>query len=84
MINYLQTLNGISAENNSTIVFPVPIDIMSSFLQVIVNLQSISFPSSISDSGPEQSHTPPAASPDQHAGQSQGGIHSIVLCYLID
>ena len=31
-LRYLQTLNGISAENNSTIVFPVPIDIMSSFL----------------------------------------------------
>ena len=26
---YLQTLNSISAENNSTIVFPVPIDIIS-------------------------------------------------------
>ena len=33
-LRYLQTLNGISAENNSTIIFPVPIDIMSSFLQV--------------------------------------------------
>ena len=29
---YLQTLNSISAENNSTIVFPVPIDIMSTFM----------------------------------------------------
>ena len=28
-LRYLQTLNSISAENNSTIVFPVPIDIMS-------------------------------------------------------
>ena len=33
-LRYLQTLNGISAENNSTIIFPVPIDIMSSFMQV--------------------------------------------------
>jgi len=32
-LRYLQTLNGISAENNSTIIFPVPIDIMSSFMQ---------------------------------------------------
>ena len=31
-LRYLQTLNGISAENNSTIIFPVPIDIMSSFI----------------------------------------------------
>ena len=28
-LRYLQTLNSISAENNSTIVFPVPIDILS-------------------------------------------------------
>merc|ERR1719216_167401 len=32
-LRYLQTLNGISAENNSTIIFPVPVDIMSSFMQ---------------------------------------------------
>ena len=32
-LRYLQTLNGISAENNSTIIFPVPIDIMNSFMQ---------------------------------------------------
>ena len=28
-LRYLQTLNSISQENNSTIVFPVPIDILS-------------------------------------------------------
>merc|ERR1711971_574590 len=33
-LRYLQTLNGISAENNSTIIFPVPIDIMSSILDI--------------------------------------------------
>ena len=32
-LRYLQTLNSISAENNSTIVFPVPIDIMSELLE---------------------------------------------------
>jgi len=32
-LRYLQTLNSISAENNSTIIFPVPIDIMASFMQ---------------------------------------------------
>merc|ERR1711997_928110 len=31
-LRYLQTLNSISAENNSTIVFPVPIDIISNFM----------------------------------------------------
>merc|ERR1712168_1156342 len=31
-LRYLQTLNSISAENNSTIVFPVPIDVLTSFL----------------------------------------------------
>ena len=32
-LRYLQTLNSISAENNSTVIFPVPIDIMSSFIK---------------------------------------------------
>ena len=32
-LRYLQTLNSISQENNSTIVFPVPIDIISNFMQ---------------------------------------------------
>merc|ERR1712088_825835 len=32
-LRYLQTLNNISAENNSTIVFPVPVDIMATFMQ---------------------------------------------------
>ena len=36
-LRYLQTLNSISAENNSTIVFPVPIDIMSELLEKKVN-----------------------------------------------
>ena len=36
-LRYLQTLNSISAENNSTIVFPVPIDIMSTFMTATAN-----------------------------------------------
>ena len=32
-LRYLQTLNSISAEKNSTIVFPVPIDIISKLMQ---------------------------------------------------
>ena len=31
-LRYLQTLNNISAEKNSTIVFPVPVDILSSLV----------------------------------------------------
>jgi len=31
-LRYLQTLNSISAEHNSTIIFPVPIDIISNFM----------------------------------------------------
>ena len=33
-LRYLQTLNGIAAEHNSTIIFPVPIDILSNFMQL--------------------------------------------------
>ena len=32
-LRYLQTLNSIAAENNSTIIFPIPIDILSHFMQ---------------------------------------------------
>jgi len=31
-LRYLQTLNSISAENNSTIIFPVPVDVLSSVM----------------------------------------------------
>jgi erythrocyte band 7 integral membrane protein len=31
-LRYLQTLNSIAAEQNSTIIFPLPIDIMKSFM----------------------------------------------------
>lgn len=31
-LRYLQTLNTISAEKNSTIIFPIPIDILAPFL----------------------------------------------------
>ena len=39
-LRYLQTLNSISAENNSTIVFPVPIDIISSLMTSVQNHSS--------------------------------------------
>ncbi len=31
-LRYLQTLNTISAEKNSTIIFPLPIDFLSNFI----------------------------------------------------
>lgn len=32
-LRYLQTLNSIAAERNSTIIFPLPIDIMATFMK---------------------------------------------------
>ncbi|KAK8727316.1 hypothetical protein OTU49_009811 [Cherax quadricarinatus] len=32
-LRYLQTLNAISAENNSTIIFPLPIDVLTHMIQ---------------------------------------------------
>jgi len=34
-LRYLQTLSEIAAENNSTIMFPVPIDMLTPFLQAV-------------------------------------------------
>ncbi|OGB98898.1 hypothetical protein A2V82_13810 [candidate division KSB1 bacterium RBG_16_48_16] len=34
-LRYLQTLNEIAAENNSTVIFPIPIDLLKPFLDVI-------------------------------------------------
>ena len=31
-LRYLQTLNNIAAENNSTVIFPVPIDVISQLM----------------------------------------------------
>jgi hypothetical protein len=33
-LRYLQTLNQIAAENNSTVVFPIPIDLFKPFLKL--------------------------------------------------
>ena len=34
-LRYLQTLSEIAVEQNSTILFPVPIDILASFMQAV-------------------------------------------------
>jgi len=49
-LRYLQTLNSISAEKNSTIIFPVPIDIIKSFMG----------PSSPRRASPQRGSTVPA------------------------
>ncbi len=36
-LRYLQTLNGIATEQNSTIVFPLPVDLFSLFQKCQVN-----------------------------------------------
>ena len=46
-LRYLQTLNSISAENNSTIVFPVPIDIIS---QLVTDTQVTSVEPPVTES----------------------------------
>jgi regulator of protease activity HflC (stomatin/prohibitin superfamily) len=38
-LRYLQTLNDIAAEQNSTILFPIPIDLLTPFLRLIQNAQ---------------------------------------------
>merc|ERR1719397_2403880 len=57
-LRYLQTLNSISAEHNSTIIFPVPIDILSHFMgtgqsefQMFQQLQPTTQPSNQSSGG---------------------------------
>ena len=40
-LRYLQTLNSISAENNSTIVFPMPIETISNFMQMSSDQQQM-------------------------------------------
>ena len=40
-LRYLQTLNSISAENNSTIIFPVPIEIFSNLLKRYLLIKNV-------------------------------------------
>jgi hypothetical protein len=42
-LRYLQTLNSIATEQNSTIVFPIPIDIFSFFQNCQLNSNPFSF-----------------------------------------
>ena len=65
-LRYLQTLNSISAENNSTVIFPVPIDIMNQLMNSNNNRQQ-QFPVFI----PQQQQQQPLQT-QPIAAQSQG------------
>jgi regulator of protease activity HflC (stomatin/prohibitin superfamily) len=54
-LRYLQTVTEIAAENNSTTIFPVPIDLLTAFLKKADD--SVAAPT------PENSSLPPAAKP---------------------
>ena len=70
-LRYLQTLNSISAENNSTVIFPVPIDIMSQ----LMNRPQQQYPNPMyhpqqqplqpQQMGPQQQQQPGAGGPHQ-------------------
>ena len=53
-LRYLQTLREVAAENNSTTIFPVPIDLLTPFMQV-AKIVSAAGPAKTGDAG-----TPPA------------------------
>jgi regulator of protease activity HflC (stomatin/prohibitin superfamily) len=65
-LRYLQTVTEIAAENNSTTIFPVPIDLLSSFLKRADD--SIAAPT------PEGAGLPPAVKPGVFAPPSAHGI----------
>ena len=57
-LRYLQTLTEIGAEQNSTVVFPMPIDIMKPFLEIIERAdRSMARPNG-SDRAPLTTQTP--------------------------
>ena len=71
-LRYLQTLNSISAENNSTVIFPVPIDIMSQLMNRPQQQQQ--FPMFMPQQQPLQpQQTGPQAQQQQQQGGGGGG-----------
>jgi len=64
-LRYLQTLNSISAENNSTVIFPVPIDIMNQLMTGLNNRQP-QYPVYLPQQHPQQY---PQQHPTQHQQQ---------------
>ena len=58
-LRYLQTLREVAAENNSTTIFPVPIDLLTPFMQLAKMVTP----------APPGGTTPPAANDDRHRPQ---------------
>ena len=48
-LRYLQTLTEIGGEQNSTIVFPMPIDIVKPFLELLEKGATVASPNGIGD-----------------------------------
>jgi len=63
-IRYLQTLNDIAAENSSTILFPIPIDLLDAFRGMARTIEAM---------GPDggQDATPPRPQPSRPAGSER-------------
>ena len=55
-LRYLQTLTEIGAEQNSTIIFPMPIDIVKPFLESIEKTGKAQAPDGCMRYGPENSN----------------------------
>ena len=54
-LRYLQTLREIATENNSTTIFPVPIDILKPFMKTLADSQSTTGASNVVITNPEKS-----------------------------
>jgi erythrocyte band 7 integral membrane protein len=63
-LRYLQTLNTISAEHNSTVIFPFPIDLMSSFMSMMQR-----------QNNPNSSDQPKIESPPSYPHASSSNFH---------
>jgi hypothetical protein len=57
-LRYLQTLTEVGGEQNSTIVFPMPIDLIKPFLQIMQN-HAKDTPSVLNGSKPPLATAPP-------------------------
>ena len=73
-LRYLQTLNNISAEKNSTIVFPVPIDIITHFMNGQMHKQVAEMGSWALTSPPSQASWPWPSDVAEKAKKSSLGI----------
>ena len=65
-LRYLQTLSVVAAENNSTTLFPVPIDLFKPFVDAMKPAVSVGSP--VTDSGAQE----PAGSPDSGGAANPG------------